>query len=293
MSAGGRKLGLRPSVISASIRRLEEHLHVTLLHRTTRETRLTEAGRAFYERAVDIAEQIRNAESLAGWSAAAPHGAVKVLASPHIARVLLSPYLIDFWTRYPRVTMEVEVIDVRQTAPCCRGADVWLGEGPPPSGEAKLKRLAPWPRYFLASASYLLQCGCPASLNELKSHRLLTETAGPWTAEGPEGTHILEPPSIFVSNSTEVVQSALLADLGIAFASPFGLQQEMSSGAVGRILTDYQGSNMNGLWAVVAAVNRHPVVDLVVEYFSDVLRDGFKLPTSVIDPIDIPLRDAA
>ena len=48
-----RALGVPPSSVSRSVAKLEGELGVTLLERTTRSIALTDAGRAFFERARD------------------------------------------------------------------------------------------------------------------------------------------------------------------------------------------------------------------------------------------------
>jgi DNA-binding transcriptional LysR family regulator len=44
MSAAARRLGMTPSAVSQTIRALEDHAGVTLLHRSTRKLTLTEAA---------------------------------------------------------------------------------------------------------------------------------------------------------------------------------------------------------------------------------------------------------
>jgi DNA-binding transcriptional LysR family regulator len=46
--AAGERLGLSGSAVSQAIRRLEERLGISLLQRTTRSVRLTEAGERYY-----------------------------------------------------------------------------------------------------------------------------------------------------------------------------------------------------------------------------------------------------
>ena len=48
MSAAARRLGMSPSAVSQTIRALEQHGGVTLLHRSTRKLALTEAGERYY-----------------------------------------------------------------------------------------------------------------------------------------------------------------------------------------------------------------------------------------------------
>jgi len=101
-------LGLPTSSVSRSISKLEADLGITLLERTTRRVALTEAGRAFFERAREALAGLEEANSLALDAAQEAHGVVR-LAVPlelgtHIgavpARFLLQP---------PRIRIELQL----------------------------------------------------------------------------------------------------------------------------------------------------------------------------------------
>jgi DNA-binding transcriptional LysR family regulator len=57
-SAAARQLNLATSVVTTHVKSLEDRLGVRLLNRTTRNVSLTEAGRAYYERSVQMIRQI-------------------------------------------------------------------------------------------------------------------------------------------------------------------------------------------------------------------------------------------
>src|SRR5437899_5958275 len=71
-------IGLPPSSVSRSVAKLERELGVTLLERTTRKVALTEAGKAFFERAREALAGLEEANSLALDAAREIHGAVRV-----------------------------------------------------------------------------------------------------------------------------------------------------------------------------------------------------------------------
>ena len=72
-AAAGRALGLTAPSVSKQIARLETELGVALLHRTTHNLFLTDAGREFYERCVTgLAElELARATALASSTSAA------------------------------------------------------------------------------------------------------------------------------------------------------------------------------------------------------------------------------
>ena len=61
-SAAAERLGVGKSVVSRRLSELEEHLGARLLQRTTRRLSLTEAGREFYPRALQLLEDLAEAE---------------------------------------------------------------------------------------------------------------------------------------------------------------------------------------------------------------------------------------
>lgn len=61
--AGGRAMGLTRSAAGKAVSRLEDRLGVRLLNRTTRTLSLTDEGRLFYDRGVQILAAIDDAES--------------------------------------------------------------------------------------------------------------------------------------------------------------------------------------------------------------------------------------
>src|SRR3954452_4892160 len=71
-------IGLPPSSVSRSVSKLEEELGVTLLERTTRRVGLTEAGRAYFERAREALAGLEEANSLALDAAREIHGVVRI-----------------------------------------------------------------------------------------------------------------------------------------------------------------------------------------------------------------------
>src|SRR5829696_7491898 len=95
-------MGLPPSSISRSVARLEEELGVTLLERTTRKVSMTDAGKAFFERARDALAGLEEANALALDAAREAHGVVRVALPPEFganAGVMLAPFL----AAHPRI----------------------------------------------------------------------------------------------------------------------------------------------------------------------------------------------
>ena len=61
-SAAAKALELPKSTVSTKVRSLETRLGISLLTRTTRQLRLTEAGQSYYEKCSQSLERIQGAE---------------------------------------------------------------------------------------------------------------------------------------------------------------------------------------------------------------------------------------
>jgi signal transduction histidine kinase len=111
VEAGGftraaEQVGLPPSSVSRAVAKLEDELGVTLLERTTRKIALTEAGRAYFERAREALAGLEEANSLALDAAREVHGVVRV-ALPLELGATSARLLAGFLDAHPRLRIEV------------------------------------------------------------------------------------------------------------------------------------------------------------------------------------------
>ena len=63
MTAAARSLGMSPSAVSQQVRQLESQGGVTLMHRTTRQLTLTDAGQRFYAQCALMVDAASSARS--------------------------------------------------------------------------------------------------------------------------------------------------------------------------------------------------------------------------------------
>src|SRR5438093_11583758 len=102
-SAAARDLGIGQPAISKMVAGLERRLRVRLLARSTRRVSPTEAGVAFYERAVHALAEANEADAAAQGLGAGLEGRLRICAPVTFARLHLVPNLGDFLEAHPRV----------------------------------------------------------------------------------------------------------------------------------------------------------------------------------------------
>jgi DNA-binding transcriptional LysR family regulator len=108
-TAAARELQLPKSTISRKVQELEARLGVQLLHRTTRNLGLTEAGNLYFERCRGISRELEDAEYAVTRLQAEPRGWLRVVAAHSVASAWVAPLLGDFHARYPDIQVELLV----------------------------------------------------------------------------------------------------------------------------------------------------------------------------------------
>src|SRR6478609_6075793 len=94
-SAAGRRLNMSTTMVSNHIQALEDRLGVRLFNRTTRKVSLTEVGKAYYERCVQILADIEQADDIAGALQTMPRGTLGIHCATHIVQ-FVAPVLADY-----------------------------------------------------------------------------------------------------------------------------------------------------------------------------------------------------
>ena len=250
MSAAGRAMGLSPAVISKRIRKLEERLGSLLLQRTTRQIALTEAGRGFHERIVQILNSIEEAEAYVSRRSAQAQGMLKISAPTTFGRVHVAPHLGGFLERNRGLTVNLvlsdEFVDLVGD-----GFDLAIRIAALADSSLVARRLAPNHRLLCASPAYLERHGTPRRISDLDAHVCLAAAhQDPWRLEGPDGEVAVHASAAVQTNSSEVVRELCLSGVGIALRSTWDVGPELSSGKLKVVLPEFRGSRHVAVQAV-------------------------------------------
>src|SRR5512139_1210702 len=156
-TSAAKRLKLPTSSVSRSVAKLEHELGIVLLERTTRRVALTDAGRAYFERAREAVAGLDEAVELAGEAAREASGIVHVAAPPEIAAKLAAT-IGPFVLRHPKV--HVDVITTARGAELVGGeVDIAIVLGPLEDSALIVRRLGVSAHRLYASASYLERRG--------------------------------------------------------------------------------------------------------------------------------------
>lgn len=167
------RLGVTRPAISQTLRRLEDRLNTTLMHRTTRSINLTEAGKKLYAEIAPAMEQLNGAVTDIADRQAAPRGQLRLAVSSIAERIIDGKMLASFIAAYPHVELDItltdEAFDIVE-----QGFDAGVQ-----LGEVIEKDMIAVPvstvqrQIAVASPAYLAQYGVPQHPQELLEHRCI------------------------------------------------------------------------------------------------------------------------
>ena len=242
-SAAGRKLNMSTTMVSNHIQALEERLGVRLLNRTTRKVSVTEVGRAYYDRATQILNDLEQADDIASAQQSTPRGTLRVHTATHMIP-FASPVVAEFLATYPEVKVDLRMgeanVDLIE-----EGFDVALRMTPPPDSSLIVRKLATWRHVLCCSHSYLEKHARPEQLAELADHNCIRHLMYPfgdeWQFVDRKGT----PASVrvagrLVSNSGETLRIAALHGVGVCLAAGFLVHDDLEAGRLVRLLPEYR-----------------------------------------------------
>jgi len=242
MSLAARSLGVTPAVVSKRIQRLEHQLDTRLLHRTTRQIAVTEAGRGFYERVVGILASIEEAHAFASGRSSGIVGTLRVAAPTSFGRMHIAPHLAGFMIQHPQLAVDLILSDAL-TDIVADGFDLAIRISELKDSGLVARKLCKVTRVLCAAPTYVGRYGLPQTIDELSKHQCLPAHNGePWRLHGPDGPLTYRAEGMLKTNSSEVIREAVISGLGIALRSTWDVGGELSDGRLIRVLPDYEGS---------------------------------------------------
>ena len=251
-SRAGEKLGISKSMVSRRVSELERRLGVQLLQRTTRRQTVTEAGREFYQRAVQLLEDLLDAEQSVASDQSAISGRIRMALPLGFGVSQLAKPISDFVNQYPEIRIDVDLSD-RQVDLIEENIDLAIRVGELSNSTLVARKLCDVHFATCASPQYLQQHGEPNHPSELIDHEVLVysniSVAGQWFYDH-EGKRVSPRMRYRLSaNNGEFLAAVSGAGHGVVNGPVALLQQFINSGALKPILEDHPRPSV-GMYAV-------------------------------------------
>lgn len=242
--AAADRLGVTRSAVSQGIRRLEDAFGTTLVTRTTRSVRLTEAGERLREALSQPLSDIGTAlDRVAGEDE--PRGLLRIAVTSIAEQFLSGPLIASFAQAHPKVAIDVTVTDEEfDIVAAGFDAGVRLGEvieqdmiAVPLTGDQR--------ELAVAAPAYIAVHGTPAHPRELVHHRCIgwrrAPNVAPYRWEFEENGvpfDVAVEPQITTNDLRFMLRSALCG-AGITFATEETFRPFVETGELVPLLQDF------------------------------------------------------
>jgi len=161
--------GLTPAAVSRSVARLEDRLGVRLFVRTTRQIRLTDGGRIYFEQCRQALAQLLDAEREVTGGQVTPAGVLRISLPTPYAHFRVLPLLPVFRQRCPDVKLDIHVSN-RNIDFADEQYDLAVRGRAPDDSTMIARKLEDAELVLVAAPSYLKRAGKPKSIEDLQQH---------------------------------------------------------------------------------------------------------------------------
>jgi len=239
------KLGVSPSALSHTIRKLEERLGVRLLTRTSRSVSTTEPGERLLERVGprfdEIADELAEITELRD----KPAGTLRITTGDQPAESILLPALAKLLPLYPDLTVDLTVdngfVDI-----VAERFDAGVRLGETLAQDMVAVRIGPDMQMAIAgSPGYLVTHGSPQSPDDLANHNCINlrhQAKGGvsvWDLEKDGRAVNVRVEGQLVVNDIAIVRQAAVDGLGLCYLPRDYLQAHIDAGELAPVLEDW------------------------------------------------------
>lgn len=236
-------LGIPKSRLSRHIAQLEARLDAVLIQRTTRQSKLTDLGEAFYQRARAVVDQVELAEADVKRSKSTLRGPVTLSCSVGVAQFALKDLLARFLADNPQVTVLQQVTN-QNIDLVASGVDMSIrGHTDPLPDSTLIQRqlaLVEW-NLFAAPDYPISERAEPADLTSYQTLSLGWQApADLWTLEHATGTKAsVQIAPRLKSEDMATLKAAAAEGLGIVALPSYTCREELASGRLIKVFPDW------------------------------------------------------
>ncbi|NLS02748.1 LysR family transcriptional regulator [Rhizobium sp. P32RR-XVIII] len=242
--AAARELGISSSALSQQVAALEARLGVRLFNRTTRSVTLSSAGEQFVAEVTPALAAIRNAIDLTDEHRLEPSGTLRLNTSIGAARMILSPLVLEYLRRYPRMQVEIvtegALVDIN-----AQGFDAGLRllESVPPDMIS-----VPVSRFIrpaiVGSPGYSEEKSTPLVPADLQSHRCIRARMASgsiyrWEFEKRGEAFTMDVPGSLTLDESDLMLRAAREGAGLAYLNEWQVADDIAAGRLIQVLADW------------------------------------------------------
>ncbi|MBN8480821.1 MAG: LysR family transcriptional regulator [Xanthomonadales bacterium] len=234
-------LRLPRSSVSTIVQRLEAHLGVRLLQRTTRRMQLTDEGAAYHAWCQRVLTDLDEGENLFRVDGRRARGRLRVDVPSRIARRTIAPALPSFFAAHPQIELELRSSD-RAVDLVEEGVDLAIRVGELRDSRLAARPLGTLRMANLASPDYLARHGVPRGPDDLEGH-FAVAYASPSNGRIDEWEYVedgrvkMRPMrATVIVNNAETYIACCLAGLGLIQVPAYDAREHLREGSLVEVL---------------------------------------------------------
>ncbi|WP_417500400.1 LysR family transcriptional regulator [Methylophaga sp.] len=254
------ELGISPSALSRRISQLEDSLGCRLFQRTTRKVSLTEAGSVYLRFINEALSTIADGQAAVSNFTHEPSGHLRVTLPNLYGQRRIAPKLSMFMLQYPKLTLELSFSD-RYVDMVAEGFDLGIRIGILKDSSLIARKLSENNRILCASPDFIKKYGLPKSPDELSEYACLQfrhgEERNSWHLKSKAESKEVQIRPAVIADNAEAVRRLALSGVGICLLAEFLVEDDLKSGSLERILTDWSGTE-SSIWLVYPSLRFVP-----------------------------------
>lgn len=245
LSAAARRLDMPLATVSRKVGQLESHLKVRLLHRTTRQLSLTDAGVSYVAACRRVLEEIGEAEREATGEYASPKGALVITAPIVFGRLHLVPVVAEFLAQYPQIDLSLVLTD-RVAHLMEENIDVAIRIGELPDSTLVAIGVGTVRRVICGSPAYLATHGVPTSPHDLAAHQCISfevlESKRAWVFGAGKSEVSVPVRSRLAVNTAEAAIAAATLGVGLVRVLSYQVADAIRGSALSVVLDAFESA---------------------------------------------------
>jgi DNA-binding transcriptional LysR family regulator len=246
-SSAALREGVSATIIARRITELEQRLGAKLMHRSTRQLRLTEQGQRFAEECKRVLNDLELAEDSVKDSCQHASGHLAVSAPAAFGRKHVAAHASSFLQQHPQVKLSFNLTD-RVVDLVREGFHLGVRIGGSVDPNFVAIKLAANRRVVCASPAYLARHGMPRSLDDLEQHRCLAFNfhggqQGGWLFQQDGRPVTVRVRGSLDCNDSELLHRWCIEGLGLSWRSTWEIQRELCDGTLVTVLDDYASAS--------------------------------------------------
>lgn len=249
ITRAAESLGIPKSRLSRHIAQLEERLDAILIQRTTRQSKITELGEAFYQRARAVVDQVELAEAEIKRKKNTLSGQVTLSCSVGVAQFALKGLIARFMTDNPQITVLQQVTN-QNIDLIASGVDMSIrGHTDPLPDSTLIQRplaVVEW-NLFTSPRYPINKIATPADLTNHQTVSLGWQSHGNhWILEHESGNkETIEINPRLKSDDMATLKAAASEGLGIVALPAYTCRDELALGKLIRVLPEWHAGKAN------------------------------------------------